>query len=250
MNFVDHFGLHFHGDDRQIRLPAGFVQELKSFWVGRLRDEAGQSFQLCVAKCRMLSAQLILKPDELYDVMIYAPALAYIHSWEDQQQVSRVWRGEYLRSAFSESVSKFKQAMPFLFLLLVRVLKVVSVLIVLCVSYQTIYVIEPEVSVYCRLTHWVPDITIFHSFTRESQNCMVEHQSYVWLIKRATHDLVLKTAGCPISIWTVPVPTSWDQVWYFFSSGDSSCAGYYNGYIRFIARLTWNKLMHIINGNF
>lgn len=88
--FVKHFGLHFNERQIQVRLPASLVAEMKDWWSHRVRDSAWENFSLSVARCRVLVSELAITADEQQVANMYAPAIAFLDSWDEQQNVSRV----------------------------------------------------------------------------------------------------------------------------------------------------------------
>lgn len=109
--FAKHVGFHFHDRDVEIRLPGGLVSDLKRWWNHRERDEDGKNFLASVSHCQMLTSELALSSEELRIISLYAPAIAFVESWDEQQNVSRVVRGKYARSSLRESVTKNLSAM-------------------------------------------------------------------------------------------------------------------------------------------
>lgn len=111
INHVRHLGFHFHERDMEVVLPAGLVAELKDFWTDKNRDVSMQNFSLCVARSRVLTSELIMTPDQLYAANLYAPAMAFIESWDAQQNVTRVAMQHYASSGVLTSVRKTGRAL-------------------------------------------------------------------------------------------------------------------------------------------
>lgn len=109
---VEHtFGFHFHARDMTVKLPKGLVDELKDFWTSRERDVKMENFNLCVARSRVLTSEMILTPKELYESNLYAPAIAFIESWDAQQNVTRVTQKRYAHGELGKSVRKTVRAL-------------------------------------------------------------------------------------------------------------------------------------------
>ncbi len=105
-NYAEHFGIHAHQRDTMVLLPSVLVEELRAFWSHRIRDDDHKEFQVCVAKCRQLCSVTGLTARQQRDIMMYAPAIAYLTTWEEQQNVARVIHGSYLRTGFFTSIRK------------------------------------------------------------------------------------------------------------------------------------------------
>lgn len=103
---VSHWGVHFRTEDIEVELPATLVDELKSWWSHRSRSM--EEFLVSVAKCKKLCSELALTAAQQYKATLYAPALAFMESWEEQQNVSRVITGSYLRSDLYTSWLRLK----------------------------------------------------------------------------------------------------------------------------------------------
>jgi hypothetical protein len=88
--FVKHFGLHFNERQIEVRLPASLVAEMKDWWSHRVRDADWENFLLSVARCRVLVSELAITADEQHVANMYAPAIAFLDTWDEQQNVSRV----------------------------------------------------------------------------------------------------------------------------------------------------------------
>lgn len=111
-NYVhaEHLGIHVHFDDIKIRLPKFLIFELCSVWATLNRDMKRDNYNLVVARCKNLMRSCAVSPEEQYIANLYGPSLAYILSWETEQQVSRVtfrrysnqiWLTESIRKAIS-----------------------------------------------------------------------------------------------------------------------------------------------------
>jgi len=109
--FAEHLGVHFHERFVHVRIPADLVNEMKEWWNHRIRDEDGVNYGLSVARCRVLTSELAITADELRVATLYAPAIAFIESWEEQQNVSRALQGSYLRSAVAVSITKLSSSL-------------------------------------------------------------------------------------------------------------------------------------------
>jgi hypothetical protein len=95
-NFVKHFGFHFNERKIRVRLPFTLVAEMRDWWTNRNRDATWENYQLSVARCRVLVSELAITAQEQYDANLYAPAIAFISSWDKQQNVSRVVEGAHV----------------------------------------------------------------------------------------------------------------------------------------------------------
>jgi hypothetical protein len=119
-NFVKHFGFHFNERQIRVRLPESLVAEMKDWWTNRNRDDLWENYQLSVARCRVLVSELAITAQEQYEANLYAPAIAFISSWDKQQNVSRVVEGAHvdlrlyslpkLKSALTTSVGRVSMA--------------------------------------------------------------------------------------------------------------------------------------------
>jgi len=104
--WVEHFGLHFHEKFVDIELPFSLVDEMKDWWSWKERDVAGDNVKLSVAYCRVKTSELAISAEQLYIANLYAPAIAFIEAYDQQQNVARVAHGAYWRSSFRETVAK------------------------------------------------------------------------------------------------------------------------------------------------
>jgi len=104
--FARHYGFHFAERMRSVRLPSSLVDEMKDWWSARDRDVKGENYQLSVARCKVLTSELDLSADELVTANLYAPAIAFIDSWDEQQNVSRVVSRSYFASSLSATYKK------------------------------------------------------------------------------------------------------------------------------------------------
>jgi len=131
------------------------VKELSAFWAHRIRDDTHKEFQLCVAKCRNICSTAWLSDQQQLDAIMYAPVIAYLNSWDSQQNISRVWTGAYLRTGLSSSVEKirdfflFNEFATILTLWLAIVLVVFPTFFLVCMYYHDVYVFEPSRSNAC-----------------------------------------------------------------------------------------------------
>jgi len=104
--FARHYGFHFVGRVMTVRLPSSLVDEMKDWWSARDRDVKGENYQLSVARCKVLTSELDLSAYELGTANLYAPAIAFINSWDEQQNVSRVVSRSYFASSLSATYKK------------------------------------------------------------------------------------------------------------------------------------------------
>jgi len=95
-NFVKHFGFHFNERKIRVRLPFSLVAEMKDWWTNRIHDVTWENYQLSVSRCRVLVSELAITAQEQYEANLYAPAIAFISSWDKQQNVSRVVEGAHV----------------------------------------------------------------------------------------------------------------------------------------------------------
>jgi hypothetical protein len=102
--FVKHNGVHFHGSDVEIELPGKLVEELMSWWSHRKRTK--EEFLISVQKTKQMCSTLRITAEQQRFATLYAPAVAWIESWDEQQMVSRVVSRAYWRSAVGVSMSK------------------------------------------------------------------------------------------------------------------------------------------------
>lgn len=107
--FAHHLGAHFHENNITIELPVSLVNELKAWWCHRKRDELLRAFDLSVAKCRTLTAVLAIDSESEAIANMYAPAVAFLESWDTQQNVSRVVSQSYI--GFGLTYVKNRQAL-------------------------------------------------------------------------------------------------------------------------------------------
>jgi len=109
--FADHWGVHFHEDYVDVLIPADLVNEMKEWWNHKERDPEAVNFGLSVSRCRVLTSELAITAEQLRVATLYAPAIAYLESWEEQQNVSRVTFNNYLSSGLPVSFTKNKQSL-------------------------------------------------------------------------------------------------------------------------------------------
>jgi len=102
---LHHFGAHVDlGDKVTIFLPSTLVKELSSFVMGRSRDR--ETFELLQNKVRERLKRAVLSPNQYYLAVTFAPAIAYLESWADQQNMLRVVERAYWRIPIRESLSR------------------------------------------------------------------------------------------------------------------------------------------------
>lgn len=109
--FAEHLGFHYHEDYVEVAIPADLVNELKEWWNSRIRDKEGVNYMLSVQRCRVLTSELAISADQLRVATLYAPAIAFVESWDEQQNVARVAAGAYVRPAVSETFRKNRSAL-------------------------------------------------------------------------------------------------------------------------------------------
>lgn len=99
------------GDYFIVSLPYSLVDELISWWSHRIRDDKEENFRLSVAKCKKLISELALSPEILKASSLYAPAIAYYKSWDEQQNASHAVRGDYWsRAPFLRTIEHNRSA--------------------------------------------------------------------------------------------------------------------------------------------
>jgi hypothetical protein len=96
--FAEHFGVHFHERNKRVRLPFSLVDELKNYWTEKPRDGKMQNYALCVSRSRAIVSELAITAEQEYEANLYAPALAFVLSWDSQQNVSRFCTGSYVHA--------------------------------------------------------------------------------------------------------------------------------------------------------
>lgn len=94
--FVSHFGFHFNERSRVVSLPATLVAEMMDWWVCVLRDKDWMNYQLSVARCKVLTSELAITAEQQRVANLYAPAIAFLLSWDEQQNVFRVVKGAHI----------------------------------------------------------------------------------------------------------------------------------------------------------
>jgi len=114
--FVKHWGFHHHQVDLDVKLPDFLVPALKKLWVGFKRRELDmQEYSVTVDRARVLCSELAITPEEEYNAVTYGPAIAFVESWDSQQNVARVLTKRYahtsLRSTFSKNVESWRNSM-------------------------------------------------------------------------------------------------------------------------------------------
>jgi hypothetical protein len=93
--FVRHWGMHFNERCITISLPATLVDELKDWWSNRVRDNNWENYSLATARSRILTSELAITASQQYIANLYGPAVAFIESYDVQQNVARVVRGAH-----------------------------------------------------------------------------------------------------------------------------------------------------------
>jgi hypothetical protein len=94
--FAKHFGIHVRDDSFiSIKMPATIVDELRMHWAHVGRDSTYQHFMVTTIKARYLMRFMNLPAKVIADTVLYAPALAYMQSWREQQNISRVVKKQY-----------------------------------------------------------------------------------------------------------------------------------------------------------
>jgi len=89
--FANHAGLFYHQSEHVIVfLPCTIVSELGSFWAHKTHKDDYANWDLSVIKCRNLLRVLDITSEQHRLAMVYAPAIAYLTYWAEQQNVSRV----------------------------------------------------------------------------------------------------------------------------------------------------------------
>lgn len=107
--FVRHFGYHFNEREVKVALPSTLVAEMKDWWTNRVRDAAWENYQLSVARSRVLVSELAITAEQQRVANLYAPAIAFCRTWDEQQNVSRVVEGAHVDLRLY-SYPKFKRA--------------------------------------------------------------------------------------------------------------------------------------------
>jgi len=238
--FAKHFGFHLHQRNITVSLPSSLVKELAAFWAHKHRDDELKEFAVSAAKCRKMCTELGLTAQQQLDAVMYAPALAYIKYWDQQQNISRVVEGSYAHVGAGETVRKVSETF--------RNSKWVRPVMWFCVTLfllvlvcSNVHFIEPELSTTCFVVSHIPHFTLAHPLTLRRQDCMIDHATSLWLIDRHDYDQFLIRVGC--TRW------SFDYAWYTLSVDEPTCSGYYRDVVLYMTRAMLNKLMHALNGN-
>lgn len=97
--FNKHFGLHVRNENYiEIELPSTLIYELKQHWAHVGRDKDYAHFLVTTVKARFLMRFLNIPAKVIADAVLYGPALAYMLSWNEQQNISRIIKRSYWKS--------------------------------------------------------------------------------------------------------------------------------------------------------
>jgi hypothetical protein len=106
--YAQHKGLHVHFVDKIIEIPDGLISELGTFWAHKKHDDLYAEFMVSVVKCRKWTEIAHISFEQERVANLYAPAIAYLRFWDEQQNVSRVVDQAYSNAlGIKSSISKF-----------------------------------------------------------------------------------------------------------------------------------------------
>jgi hypothetical protein len=107
--YVSHLGAHCHFENIAVHLPSTIVDELGTFWSNsrRSREEYGVS----VVRCKRLASVIKnMTAEQERLTVLYAPAIALLTFFDNDQNVARVVEGDYyLGDSLNTSLRKSNQ---------------------------------------------------------------------------------------------------------------------------------------------
>lgn len=109
--FARHFGLFFHDRNFEVKIAGKVVVEMKNWWIGKFRDSEGVNYALSEARCKVLTSEFAITAEQLYETNLYAPALGFMLSWEEQQNSSRVTSHSYYKPSLPKTIRRNRSAL-------------------------------------------------------------------------------------------------------------------------------------------